>query len=134
VLDLFDELAAIVDTLEAQSIDYALCGGLAVSVHGFARATDDIDLFVPPAALQRVKDAVAPLGYTFVAHPMNFAGGAMLIEGVSKIDRRDGDVVTLDLLVMTSASEHVWTSRTRMEWPTADLRRISGRAHRPEEV
>jgi predicted nucleotidyltransferase len=116
VFDLFDELGAIIDTLESRGIEYALCGGLAVSVHGFARATDDIDLFVPAQSVQPIKDAVAALGYTFVAHPMRFSDGAMLIERVSKIDRVDGDVMTLDLLVMTPRSEHVWTSRTQLEW------------------
>jgi len=45
VLSLYGGLTAIIDTLESQGIQYALCGGIAVAVHGFTRATVDIDVW-----------------------------------------------------------------------------------------
>lgn len=39
-----DELLKITHCFETNSIDYALCGGLAVAVHGYPRFTRDIDL------------------------------------------------------------------------------------------
>ena len=47
-MNLFDELMAVTQALDRQSVDYALVGGLAVAVWGAARATKDIDLLVRP--------------------------------------------------------------------------------------
>ena len=47
VLDLYDELKAVLSALEKAEVPYALCGGLALAVYGHPRATVDIDLLVP---------------------------------------------------------------------------------------
>ena len=39
-------MLAIVDALEAEGVDYALFGAMAMAVHGVDRATRDLDLFV----------------------------------------------------------------------------------------
>jgi hypothetical protein len=105
--------------LSERGVEYALCGGLAVGVHGFPRATVDIDLLIRPESEEAVYDAVAPLGFTFRANPMNFGGTQ--IRRVSKIDENDGEVLMLDLLLVTPAFEHVWQSRERHEWLGAEL-------------
>ena len=46
MLDLYEEFLGLVEGLDQRSIDYALCGGLAVAVHGSPRSTIDIDLLV----------------------------------------------------------------------------------------
>ena len=104
MLDLERELDAILSALNARAIEYALCGGLAVGVHGYPRATVDIDLLIRPDAEESVYEAVAPLGFTFKANP------------VSKIDPIDGEVLMLDLLLVTPAFESVWEGRERHEW------------------
>lgn len=45
-VDLVAELKAVAGALEAADVTWALCGGLAVAVHGAPRATADIDLLV----------------------------------------------------------------------------------------
>src|SRR4051794_29386252 len=82
-----------------------------MAVHGFTRATEDIDLLVRPDDLERIYAAVAGLGYLVHAKPMNFKGGDMQIRRVSKIDPTDGDLLTLDLLLVTPASAEVWETR-----------------------
>jgi hypothetical protein len=116
VLNLLHELAGIVDALSADNIPYAICGGLAMSVHGFTRATEDIDLFVRAEDVDRVENVVMPLGYVVKAKPMNFSSGAMQIRRVSKIDATDGDLLMLDLLLVTEATESAWTTREIREW------------------
>ena len=44
--DLFRELTSLLSALDEEGIDYALCGGLAMAVHGYPRATVDIDLLI----------------------------------------------------------------------------------------
>lgn len=116
MLNLLHELAGILDALSADNIPYAICGGLAMSVHGFTRATEDIDLFVRAEDVDRVENVVMPLGYVVKAKPMNFSSGATRIRRVSKIDATDGDLLMLDLLLVTEATESAWTTREIREW------------------
>jgi hypothetical protein len=116
VFDLYDELTAIVDLLETREIAYALCGGIAMAVHGYTRATEDIDLFMPPDEAGRAEIAVSDLGYNVRARPMIVSNGMMQIRRVSKIDPADGDLITLDLRLVTPASEGVWATRQRLIW------------------
>ena len=44
MLDLLEELKNVLARLEQDGVPYALCGGLAMAVHGYPRATVDIDL------------------------------------------------------------------------------------------
>jgi hypothetical protein len=125
VLNLLQELASIVDALSAANIPYAICGGLAMSVHGFTRATEDIDLFVRAEDVDRVENVVEPLGYVVKAKPMNFSSGAMRIRRVSKIDASDGDLLMLDLLLMTDATEFAWTTREIREWNDREIAVVS---------
>lgn len=58
-------LVAIFQALAAERVEYAVFGGVALGLHGLARATGDLDLFIAPhaenvarlkAALRRVFD------------------------------------------------------------------------------
>lgn len=42
-----DDLSALAGALAAHGVEYALIGGVAMAVHGFSRATKDIDLLLP---------------------------------------------------------------------------------------
>lgn len=57
---LFDNFLRILGTLSEHKVDYVLIGGFAVILHGLARLTSDIDLFVKPEEenLQRLKLAL----------------------------------------------------------------------------
>ena len=64
MLDITDELKALVAKLDEQNIDYALCGGMAMGVHGFARTTIDIDLMILSESIEAVIAIARALGYT----------------------------------------------------------------------
>lgn len=55
-----EKLVAKLDELE---IHYAICGGLAVTAHGHARTTRDVDVLVTPAGLQEFKAAALGQGW-----------------------------------------------------------------------
>lgn len=114
MLDLIQEFEAVLVALAGHRIEYAVCGGLAMSIHGYPRSTVDIDLLILPEDEERVYAAVAPLGYTFHATPMHFDKGAMEIRRVTKIDgSRD---LSLDLLLVTDASRQTWADRLEIRW------------------
>ena len=50
---LHSTLRQLVQRLQEEDIPYALLGGLALAEHGFPRLTEDIDLLLTPAGLQR---------------------------------------------------------------------------------
>ncbi|MGH9418838.1 MAG: nucleotidyl transferase AbiEii/AbiGii toxin family protein [Thermoanaerobaculia bacterium] len=116
MFDLDQELDQVRSVLDDQQIEYALCGGLAMAVHGAPRATVDIDLLVNGDDVERIETVAAPLGFKIKAHPMSFSGGAVKIRRVSKIDPDDGEVLMLDLLLVTPEVASAWSSREIRSW------------------
>lgn len=115
MLDLYDEFRAVVSALSERTIDYALCGGLALSVYCEPRATVDIDLLILPEDYERAKEAAHALGYTIEGPPMTFVHGAIEIRRLSKIEPESGDSLPLDLLLVSPEIVDVWDSRSRIQ-------------------
>jgi hypothetical protein len=130
MFDLYEEFKAIVAALEEHGIAYAVCGGLAMAVHGFPRATVDIDLLILPEALEETKRIARGLGYTIEAFPiegfpMTFDKGPMEIRRLSKIDPDSGIVLSLDMLLVTPQLVDVWQARGEVEWESGRLMVVS---------
>ena len=125
MVNLHEELIALISALEDSKIDYALCGGLAMSVHGHYRATDDIDLLIRSESLEEIKNIARSLGYVIEAQPMTFAKGAVEIRRLSKIDKESGFVLSLDMLLVTPETETAWESRTEFDWASQKLKVVS---------
>lgn len=116
MLDLIDELRKLVSSLNQHKIDYALCGGMAMGVHGRARATIDIDLLILSGSLEQVLAIATSLGYNIRGKDLSFAKSAIEIRRVSKIDSEDGELLSLDLLLVTPEIRSIWESRLEAEW------------------
>ena len=48
-MNLVTELHAVCAALVRAQIRYAICGGVAVTIHGATRSTKDIDILIAPA-------------------------------------------------------------------------------------
>ena len=132
-----DQLKELIGKFEEHKIEYALCGGLAMAVHGLPRATVDLDFLIEPASWVRVEEVGDKLGFILKASPMSFAQGSIEIRRISKIDP-DQNVLTLDALLVTPAIADVWASRQQIPWENGKiwvvsreglikLKRMSGR-------
>ena len=110
-MDLFDEFSALTKAMEAAHVDYAVVGGLAVAIWGVPRATQDIDLLVPRAAVDAALAVGRARGFSIEALPMSFQDGTE-IRRVSK--SAPGSLLTLDLLLVTANLEPAWSSRLRV--------------------
>ncbi len=125
MLDLYEEFNGLIRSLTERGIDYAVCGALALAVHGLPRATVDIDLMILADDLEEALTAAHDQGYTIPSQPMTFADGAIEIHRRSKPDPDLGDVLILDLLLVTPAIAEVWEDRQEVEWEEGRLRVIS---------
>ena len=88
-MNLLDVLKDVINTLNEQRIEYALCGGLAMAIYAMPRATLDIDIMIEAGSLDRTTQAVHDLGFILRANPMEFQEGKVLIHRISKIDRSE---------------------------------------------
>ncbi len=60
---LFHALHRLVDQLNAQGIPYAVLGALAMTQHGHARMTEDIDILLTPEGLEQFRQTLVGRGY-----------------------------------------------------------------------
>ncbi len=60
---LHSALRRLVQQLNEEGVPYALLGGLALAEHGYPRLTEDIDLLLTPAGLERFRERLVGRGY-----------------------------------------------------------------------
>lgn len=140
-LDLIEEFDRVTLELEAATVDYALCGGLALAAHGHVRTTKDIDLLIRAEDVERALTVSRGVGFDVPARKITFGlrtGTPRDVHRVSKLEPDTGRLLTLDLLVVSSDLEHVWAGRTVVPWRNrtivvvsrdglATMKRLAGR-------
>ncbi len=122
--DLLIELAQITTSLEENDVEYAVCGGLALTILGFPRATFDIDILIRSESLDESLQLVKPFGYDIHGLDMSFKERAVEIRRVSKIDS-DGEVLSLDFLLVTPQVHDVWEDRRTVNWQGSPMSIVS---------
>lgn len=75
-----EALRRIAQRLDELRIPYAVAGGMALFAHGYRRFTEDIDLLVTPASLDRIHRELGGRGYTAA-----FAGSKNLRDSELKV-------------------------------------------------
>ncbi len=81
-----DALSRLVFDLERNNIDYAVIGALALNLHGYTRATVDVDLLLTPEGLSDFHKKLVGLGY----RPM--------FEGARKSFRTTQENLTIEII------------------------------------
>lgn len=117
---LLAELSELISALNENQIEYAVCGGLALTIHGFPRATFDIDILIKDESLEKAYEIAAEFGYDIRGLDISFKERAVEIRRVSKIDD-EGEVLPLDFLLVTPQVEDVWRTRQKLNWQNQDL-------------
>lgn len=139
---LLDEFIGIVNALNEREMDYAVCGGWAMAIHGFPRATTDIDILILAEDFERAKAVAVEQGFDIEGLPLNFDGGKTLIRRISKIDTETKTLITLDLIFATEVYESAWRSRLVVGWNSGEYRVVDKagmivmkeRAGRPKDL
>lgn len=113
-MDLYAELSALVRSLDAEGIDYALCGGLALAVHGVPRATRDIDILARRADVDRIREVVKARGFIIEALPMTFSSSGRTVVRFTKFEA--GEALMVDILIVDDPPDPAWETRTRLPY------------------
>ena len=114
-MEIVDELLALSKVLERDHVPYAVCGGLAVTIHGRPRLTIDIDVVVPKSALDQAIQLAGSVGFDmqegWVYLPKNDLGINRLFR-LTKVE--GGEFITLDLLEADSDAIRLFADRVRV--------------------
>lgn len=125
-MKLKDELLKIADCFEQFGIDYALCGGLAVVVHGYPRLTKDIDILIRPEELDRACAQLAKIEYDLEAGTFRFNQGTSKESLLFRVSRAVGtELITLDLMLVGPVFESVWADRELIQVGAQRLKVVS---------
>ena len=133
---LLDEFKSITEALNDAKIDYAVCGGWAMAIHGLPRATMDIDLLIRAEDFHRVLEIARTHEFDIEGLPLHFE---IEIRRISKLDSTSNELVTLDLLLVSDDQHDFWTSRRKVRWKEGEttvvsrealieMKRLAGRA------
>ncbi len=117
MLDLYTEFETVIEALEEHQINYAVCGGLAVSFFAQPRLTQDIDVLLAPAECERCKEILLPLGFQFLSTPMRFDTDTVEVHKLTKIEPGGADYIFLDLIAAISPlTQKILAEHVRLSW------------------
>jgi len=122
---LLDEFKAITAALNDAAIDYAVCGGWAMAIHGLMRATIDIDLMILAEDIENAFFVARANGYDVEGLPLSFDQGAFELRRISKIDKESRELITLDFILATDAYRDVWETREVVETEFGNMKVVS---------
>ena len=112
MLTLESELRELVQRFNEAKIEYALCGGMAVALHGYPRFTKDIDFLVPSEFLNRAIEVAAKAGFLDDSGRISFPDSD--VYRILKIEGSEYRI--LDLLVPKSLDSLAWKQRQWFDW------------------
>jgi hypothetical protein len=124
-MELFEEFKQFVSAFKEENIEYALCGGLAMAVYAFPRATLDIDILIEPEILEKAKKVAKGLGFSLDTGLMEFSDGAIQIYRLTKIEPGDDEPLMLDMLLLTPEIMKVWETKRILTWAEGELPIVS---------
>jgi hypothetical protein len=142
-VNLVDELHAVTGALRSAGVRHAVCGGLAVTLHGATRMTKDIDLLVAATDVAQTLELLRPLGYVFAALPLTFEAGTARERHVQRVSKiQNGEHLCVDLLVADAVFTGLLDDTLEVRTPNgtltvisrAGLIRMKQLAGRPQDV
>ena len=117
MVNLYDELVAIVRALERAKINYAVCGGMAMAVHGLPRFTKDIDLLIQREDLNDILELVRKKGFILDGGILPMGAGEKVERDIFRVSKViEKELVTLDLLLVNPPLRQAFESREYFEF------------------
>ncbi|HQX52040.1 MAG TPA: hypothetical protein PLR25_19130 [Planctomycetaceae bacterium] len=106
------ELIALVTALRNANLPFAVCGGLAMAIHGHPRATQDIDIIIREENLNEVLEVAKTTGFWIPSGRMPFNAKTPMAMEIYRVSKAVGDkLIPLDLMLVSPALEEIWDGR-----------------------
>lgn len=121
---LLEELSQLISALDENEIEYAVCGGLALTIHGFVRASYGFDILIQADSIKKACEIARRNGYKKSEFSKSFEKSSVEIRCVSKIDE-DGEILPLKFLLVNPKVEDVWETRGKLIWQDKNLTVVS---------
>ncbi len=116
-MDISVELKSLVQALNDAGVKFAVCGGLSLIIHGFVRATMDIDLLIPNDQIEKALEVAKSVGFWIPSERMPFKPNSPQQMEIWRVSKAQGpDLLPLDLIIVTPVLEAVWESRISVEF------------------
>jgi hypothetical protein len=96
-----------------------------MTIHGYVRATLDIDVMIKPEDFPVAWQIARELGYNISGTPLSLHEGAIDIKRISKVDAETQELFTIDFLLVTPAIEQIWESRETVDWEHGEISTVS---------
>jgi len=111
-MNLKQELLSVARIFNQEKIPYALCGGMAVVLHGYPRLTRDIDILIQAGDLDRARSALDQAGFKIPGGIIPFDAGKPQERNVFRVSKALGpELLTVDLLLLPPFLQVVWDGR-----------------------
>lgn len=142
-MNLTDEFTALIAGLQTAKIEFAVCGALAMSLHGFPRYTKDIDFLVQPNDLPKLLDIAKKCGYDKEVETPSLGPRDNPTCEVRRINKFQGeDHVMVDFVLVLPHLQDVWAGRISYAWQgltvpvvsAAGLAKMKRLAGRPQDL
>ena len=125
-MNISKELRKIAQILNSNNIEYALCGGLAVALHGYPRATQDIDLLVQESDLKVILSLLNSLDYNIIAGIIPFDVGEESERRIFRVSKfSNSEILTVDLVLVSPYLNDVWKTRETYSVDDYSLKTVS---------
>lgn len=124
-MNLLDEFKELTERFNIEKIEYALCGGLAMAVYAFPRATLGIDILIEPETLARAKAIAKDLGFSFDAGLIKFSDSNIQIYRLTKVEQDSGETLALDMVLINPEIKEIWDTRQRFLWAGGEIPVVS---------
>jgi len=111
-MDIQQELRALIVALNGASIDYALCGGLAVAFHGYARFTKDIDILIAKESLEDALKLAEDAGFLDSSGIIPFPN----LDLYRVLKTEGTEYLMLDWMVLPTKDNPVWAQKMWFDW------------------
>src|ERR1041385_8650325 len=121
-MNLTEEFTALVESLQAANVEFAVCGGMAMALHGQPRFTNDVDFLIQAADLPIAVDAATQCGFDDNVESLKLGQQTGRIVEIQRVNKfRGEDFLTLDYVLVGPVLKDVWRGRMTFQWRDRSL-------------
>lgn len=120
---LLDELDQLTTAFEANDLAYAICGGIGLAIHGFVRATLNVDVLIERRSFGKVSKIAAQNGYN-IRTVEKLKKGGIEFHRTSKLDSNT-ETLPLQLILVESQLLKIWDTRESLKYQGKRLTIVS---------